>query len=520
MHLLVISGNLLGMPTGYGTQSLEMVRGLRRAGHTVSFLTWGLLNPGLAFQRITMPHLIETNPTMRKYLTDDDMELFSSDTHVVFHPYETERTTKRYQDINVVIQKHKVDMCILFHDIFVIEPGPLKCPTLVWMPVHFMPLEHRTLMSLQMCDGIVAMSEYGRDFLSQVLGPDRADILEKRFYHIPHGRPPKVFRPPDSFGTDAWEDEHVTRKKEMGWPEDAFCVLMIASNSEQSNRKAFDAQIQAFARFSRRMNAEGRKVHGYFHTDGSRAADLPRILELVGLCPDRSKFIAANDPTGHSFLKDVDDVSWASSDGMVSWRISTHKDVCGFDEPTLIRAYHAADVLLAASCSEGFGVPIIEAQLCGCPVVTNRTTAMTELTYFGMTCEPAQFISRNDFVAGWMQPSSKNVANALYKIAGWTPETRFARFEEHSEFFTHRYSSEEIGRNWADVVGHFGKVMHSLSPHRTFELDLCRRHSTAVYESEHVNAALSRAIGRRDAMEKHRTLAFAMTNTLRGMSAH
>ena len=40
--------------------------------------------------------------------------------------------------------------------------------------------------------------------------------------------------------------------------------------------------------------------------------------------------------------------------------------------------YRCADVFVYPSFNETFGLPILEAMACGCPVVTSNTTAMPE----------------------------------------------------------------------------------------------------------------------------------------------
>ena len=45
--------------------------------------------------------------------------------------------------------------------------------------------------------------------------------------------------------------------------------------------------------------------------------------------------------------------------------------------------YQAFDVLLNPSMGEGFGIPILEAQACGVPVIASDHSAMTELTQAG-----------------------------------------------------------------------------------------------------------------------------------------
>jgi glycosyltransferase involved in cell wall biosynthesis len=51
----------------------------------------------------------------------------------------------------------------------------------------------------------------------------------------------------------------------------------------------------------------------------------------------------------------------------------------GLSDAEVVEAYHAADVLLFPSTSEGFGVPIVEAQACGTPVVTSDREPMSSI---------------------------------------------------------------------------------------------------------------------------------------------
>jgi len=49
------------------------------------------------------------------------------------------------------------------------------------------------------------------------------------------------------------------------------------------------------------------------------------------------------------------------------------------DQPTLLQLYNAADMLLAPSTHEGFGITLLEAMACGTPVITANTSAMPEV---------------------------------------------------------------------------------------------------------------------------------------------
>lgn len=53
---------------------------------------------------------------------------------------------------------------------------------------------------------------------------------------------------------------------------------------------------------------------------------------------------------------------------------------CGrVSDNELAALYSGADLLLFASLKEGFGLPVVEAMACGCPVVTSGGTAMEEI---------------------------------------------------------------------------------------------------------------------------------------------
>lgn len=49
------------------------------------------------------------------------------------------------------------------------------------------------------------------------------------------------------------------------------------------------------------------------------------------------------------------------------------------DKSMLVRLYNAADILVAPSLYEGFGITLLEAMACGTPVITSNTSAMPEV---------------------------------------------------------------------------------------------------------------------------------------------
>src|SRR5678815_4528205 len=59
------------------------------------------------------------------------------------------------------------------------------------------------------------------------------------------------------------------------------------------------------------------------------------------------------------------------------------------ESPLFMRdMYNAFDAFLHCGMCEGFGMPLVEAQACGTPVVFNSCTSMTELVTNGYPAEP------------------------------------------------------------------------------------------------------------------------------------
>jgi glycosyltransferase involved in cell wall biosynthesis len=69
------------------------------------------------------------------------------------------------------------------------------------------------------------------------------------------------------------------------------------------------------------------------------------------------------------------------------------------DKSTLIQIYNAADILVAPSFHEGFGITLLEAMACGIPVITSNVSAMPEVVGdAGILVEPTDYQAIADAV--------------------------------------------------------------------------------------------------------------------------
>lgn len=460
MKVLFSCGNAPGLPTGYGGQGLLALQAFQAAGAEVCVLAWNLPPQVFPpFQIHTTEEVIRKNPHMNRiFETRSSCTVNWASVTWFANPYVSFPAPIRKADINRMITSYGADFFVSLQDIFMYEPGPFACLSAVWMPLHFVPVEHPTVLALSDFDLQLPISGWG-SLLLQPLQSGNPHAV-RHISVLPHGRDISVFTP------DTKTDQRVkdTRHK-WGWPSDAFVVLMIASNSEESGRKAFDAQLQGFARFVRKH--PNRSIWLHIHSEVARAYDLGRLLETFGEFDDRARWVDLSDGrirTHKDAIVRGDHVS-----------ISSSADLMNVDEEDLVKLYHAADVLLAATCSEGCGVPILEAQLCGTPVITTKATAMWEETHFGISVPPLQWIARMDFNSGWMLPDANGIARALEAVSSWTDDTKASALKKSLPILRSEFSNESVIEAWKRICDIVQESLESDFQSSTLQVSSLRR---------------------------------------------
>ena len=142
----------------------------------------------------------------------------------------------------------------------------------------------------------------------------------------------------------------------------------------------------------------------------------------------------------------------------------------GVAAATLADIYNAADIKLLASKGEGFGIPVIESQACGTPVVVTDFSAQPELVRWGRVVPVIERIREPFLDSYWARPSTEGITAALQDLYDeeqsgggcWPLERRRAVSAQiHGE-----YGWDQVfARHWAPLVqGLVSDKAHSYSP--------------------------------------------------------
>lgn len=236
-----------------------------------------------------------------------------------------------------------------------------------WTPIDHVPVPPKVISWFTESGAWpIAYSKFGKLSLE-------ANGLNPVLY-APHGIDTSVFKPVPN----------LEAKRALGFDEDRFVVGMVAANNGNNPpRKAFDATFRAFAS----LRADCSDALLYLHTEPhgryNKGVNIPAMLSQYEIKPD--------------------DVVWTDE---VRYMLG------GFPPHVMSVLYSAFDVLAAASLGEGFGLPTLEAQACGCPVIVNNFSAQPELCGSGWKTN-GQLYHDTFQLADYSIPSDRDLAVKL-----------------------------------------------------------------------------------------------------------
>lgn len=365
-------------PTGYGTQTAQVTTRLQKAGHRVAIAS----NYGLEATAFEWQG-------MRQFPRGFDM--YSNDV-VPAHMAAWDHENPGFDPLLITL-----------YDVWVFKGKPWDEMKQIasWVPIDHMPAPPMVMKFLQRPNVVpIAMSQFGKAMIER----EGVEAL-----YVPHAIE-KVFKPTASVPVP--KGGVLTGRGFMEIGEDKFVVGMNAANKGKvPNRKAYPEAFLAFALFAKKHD----DAVLYVHTEDRGAMggiNLRELAEACGIAEHQLTFV-----------------------DQYAYRI-------GIPQEMLAGIYTAMDVLLQPSMSEGFGIPIIEAQACGTPVIVTDSTSMPELLGDGWLVEGQPWW--DCMQTSWMVvPAVPAILSAL--------EQAYARGRERSQVaidFAAQYDADVVFKDY------------------------------------------------------------------------
>lgn len=268
----------------------------------------------------------------------------------------------------------KADLVVTLVDNWVL-PGDygmrFDAKWMAWFPVDGTPAPKVCIAQALNCDYPATFSLNGVEELHNA-GVDA--------YYIPYGVDCSVFKPGDK----------QEARAQLGLPQDVFLISTVADNRGFPARKAWPEILMGYKLFCE----DHSDTLLYLHT---RKDPISR--------------------QGINFDPLVEDLEL---DGKVLFT-DPQQIAMGIPNEDLAPLYQASDVMLLPSMAEGFGLPVVEAQACGCPVITQDCSSMSELTFNGVALKPLQPFWAVGLNYWWQLPSIHDIQGALefyYRVTG------------------------------------------------------------------------------------------------------
>ncbi len=241
-----------------------------------------------------------------------------------------------------------------------------RVPMVCWAPIDHTPVPPAVANVLQVARRIIAMSQFGVKELKK--------IGAKPLY-VPLAYDPAVWYPQDK----------QRARAEIGLPQNAFWVTFIGVNDSIPSRKGIPELLSAWQIFSKNHPDAILYLHtatnGNLPINGIGGVKIDHIMTILGLNPDTVKVADA------------------------------YEYRTGIKTERLAQMVSASDVVICPSRGEGFGLPIIEAQAAGIPVITTKCAAQEELMKSGWFIEGESEWSYQD--AFVMRPGIMSIVEAL-----------------------------------------------------------------------------------------------------------
>ena len=374
-----VFSNSYDAPTGYGQQVKYLVDRLMRSGINTAVLS----NFGLegTKQTIKTPH--------------GKVPHFPRG----FDPYSNDVAPQDHKAWSALNPEQK-SLFLTLYDVWVLNnPAYEQFDIASWTPLDHVTMPPNVEKWLRKPNVTpIAMSPFGQRQMQ-----DKNIECE----YIPHSIETKFYKPTYELSNGANIYDYMESN-------DKFVVGMVAANKASGllHRKAFSENILAFSLFWKKHPDSML----YIHTDPVAPRLGWNLVELAKACGLPMDAVAFPNPYEYRY---------------------------GIPREQLAAFYTGMDVLLAPSYGEGFGVPTVEAQACGTPVIGSSWAATPDLVSEDSWLIDGQPQWDNSQQAWWQIPSVPSIVKALEMAYD-----RGRKTSEKSIEFAKQFDVEAVWKNY------------------------------------------------------------------------
>lgn len=309
----------------------------------------------------------------------------------------------------------KADVVFTLQDIWPMNPQDLTQLNrfIPWLPVDHDPIPKGVLNAARFANRIIAMSKFGQEELAK-------NGLSSTY--IPHMVDTKVFYPMNT--------QEIKQKR--GIDPNIYIFGMVAANKDNPPRKSFQEVLDAFALFLQKVPNSMLYIHTDPHFPGGFPID------------EYAKFLGIQ---SHVFFPGLDFPE------IYAFKYNTGKE-------QMREIYNTFDCLLAPSTSEGFCVPVIEAQACAVPVITSNWVAMKELVQDGVngykvSASSLKWTSMQSYAA---TPSTMDLADKMMLV--YQADRGKMKKAAH-KFATENYDLDKVfKKSWLPLLENLEKEVY------------------------------------------------------------
>lgn len=300
-----------------------------------------------------------------------------------------------------------------------------------YSPVDHEPIPPRVLDRLRESYHPLAYSQHAsREFSENGLD----------HHYIPHGIETSIYKPYDI-------GDKIRAKQYLGFEKDNFVIGTVAANRGWPSRKGYPELMEAFSIFHNRHPDARLFAHSDVKDVTHNGIALDKLAEMYGI-EEYTRFTLQ------------------------------YTNLIGLTPKEMNKLYNAFDVFCLPSMGEGFGIPIVEAQSCGVPVIVSDWTACAELCGPGIKVPMAKKIPTpiGSFQAYVDVDALVKAMEAMYTV--WMSKPRYQEMRVAAREFAMQYDwSHLVEEYWNPFIDWLWERIEVKTMRRDFRRTTERGHT-------------------------------------------